>query len=125
MDGKKRARQDKHFQPPKKLPGGHGRTQACPIRDILPAILSQYGIGRNRPEDDLAEHWETLAGTLASQTFVLGLRRGMLEIGVTNSIFIQELTFQKQDILKKLQALYPDGNIRGIRFRVEKKGMES
>lgn len=89
--------------------------------DILPGILSRYGIGRSRPEDDLAEHWETLAGNLASQTFVIGLRRGVLEIGVTNALFIQEITFRKQEILKKLRKIYPDGNILDIRFRVEKK----
>ncbi|MDO4584603.1 MAG: DUF721 domain-containing protein [Planctomycetia bacterium] len=122
MAGKK-ARRDKR-SPFRPSPDFRDKKPTYAVGDILPAILAQYGIGRTRPEDDLAEHWEMLAGKLATQTCVLGLRRGILEIGVTNAIFIQELTFQKQEILKKLQKIYTDGNIRDIRFRVEKKRLD-
>ena len=35
-----------------------------------------------------------------------------------NSMIIQELTFQKQQILTQLQTALPDAKIRDIRFRV-------
>ena len=46
------------------------------------------------------------------------LRRGTLEVTASNSTIIQELTFQKQQILTQLQAALPDARIRDIRFRV-------
>ncbi len=55
---------------------------------------------------------------LAKYTHPGRLRRGVLEITVANSMTIQELTFQKQDVLKKLQAELPDAKIRDLRFRV-------
>ena len=42
----------------------------------------------------------------------------MLEVTVSNSTIVQELTFQKQQILAELQAELPDANIRDLRFRV-------
>jgi hypothetical protein len=33
-------------------------------------------------------------------------------------MMVQELTFQKQDVIAKLQAEFPDAKLRDIRFRV-------
>ena len=46
------------------------------------------------------------------------LRRGTLEVVVANSTLVQELGFQKQDLLKTLAELLPDEGIQNLRFRV-------
>ena len=47
-----------------------------------------------------------------------GLRRGTLEVVVTNSTLMQELGFQKADLLETLTRLLPDQGIKDLRFRV-------
>ena len=47
-----------------------------------------------------------------------GIRRGALEVYVANSTLMQELTFQKPDLLEKLRQLLPDEKIANLRFRV-------
>jgi hypothetical protein len=42
----------------------------------------------------------------------------VLEITAANSMTVQELTFQKQDVLARLQAEVPDAKIRDLRLRV-------
>ncbi|MDO4575574.1 MAG: DUF721 domain-containing protein [Planctomycetia bacterium] len=95
------------------------RPRAVAIQDVLSGILTRYGVGRNRSEDDLAEFWQSLAGELAPYTRIGALKRGVLEILVTDSLFVQELTFRKQELLRKFQEAYPDNNIRDLRFKVQ------
>jgi predicted nucleic acid-binding Zn ribbon protein len=46
------------------------------------------------------------------------VRRGVLEVTVSNSTIVQELTFQKERILAVLRAKRPDARIRDLRFRI-------
>ena len=55
----------------------------------------------------------------AERTKVLGLKRGVLEVGVTNSALLNELvSFQKTVLLDRLKAEHPEQNIKDIRFRL-------
>ena len=55
----------------------------------------------------------------AERTKVLGLKRGVLEVGVTNSALLNELvSFQKTGLLARLKAEHPEQNIKDIRFRL-------
>ena len=58
------------------------------------------------------------ANLAAEYTRVGMLRRGKLEVTVANSMLVQELTFQKPDLLKALRERLPDETIRDLRFRV-------
>jgi hypothetical protein len=42
----------------------------------------------------------------------------VLEITVVSSIVIQELTFQKEQILTAMREQCPDTNIRDLKFRI-------
>ena len=46
------------------------------------------------------------------------VRRSVLEVTVRNSAVLQELTFQKTQLLGELSRLLPDQNIRDLRFRI-------
>ena len=77
------------------------------------------GYGRIQADTNFAAAWKSVVGEgLAKFTHTGRLRRGVLEVTVANSMTIQELTFQKQQILKQLQTTLPDAKIRDLRFRV-------
>jgi predicted nucleic acid-binding Zn ribbon protein len=53
----------------------------------------------------IALSWERAVGsTMAERSFVDGFRHGILFIGVSNSVWIQELSLNKQMILQRLNA---------------------
>jgi predicted nucleic acid-binding Zn ribbon protein len=89
------------------------------IADVLAQLITARGYGRTQSDANLAAAWQHAAGaTLAQYTHPGRIRRGTLEVVASNSIIVQELTFQKQQILSKLQAELPDARIRDIRFRI-------
>lgn len=89
------------------------------IADVLAQLITARGYGRIQATADFTAAWQAAAGeALAKYTRPGRLRRGVLEITVSNSTVVQELTFQKQRILAKLQAEHADARIRDIRFRI-------
>ena len=89
------------------------------IADIVAQLLTQRGYGRIEANEQLAEAWAAAAGEpLAAASRPGKLRRGTLEVAVTNSTMMQEFTFHKQRILAELGRALPDAKIRDLRFRV-------
>lgn len=89
------------------------------IGNVIAQLVTARGYGRVQADANFAAAWQNAVGpVLAKYTCPGRLRRGILEITVANSMTVQELTFQKQEVLKKLQAEVPDAKIRDLRFRV-------
>lgn len=89
------------------------------IANVLAELMAKRGLGRVQGATALASAWSESVGELASRYTRAGLvRRGTLEVTVANSVLVQELTFQKQQILAKLAELLPDHAIRDLKFRV-------
>jgi predicted nucleic acid-binding Zn ribbon protein len=89
------------------------------IADVLAQLITARGYGRIQATADFTAAWQQAAGeTISKYTRPGRLRRGILEVMASNSMIIQELTFQKQQILTQLQTQLPDAKIRDIRFRV-------
>lgn len=94
-----------------------GRPQ--PIGEILAELITSRGYGQVISASAFAEAWATAAGSfVATHTRPGGLKRGTLEVLVANSTLVQELGFQKQDLLARLQKLLPDEKIKDLRFKV-------
>lgn len=94
-----------------------GRPQ--PIGEILAELITARGYGQVMSANSFADAWATAAGEFFAQHTRPGnLRRGTLEVMVTNSTLVQELGFQKQDLLTKLRELLPEEKIKDLRFRV-------
>lgn len=86
---------------------------------MLAQLITARGYGRIQANAQLAEVWKAAVGTaLATYTRPFRLRRGVLEISVSNSTVIQELNFEKQRILADLQARSANLGIRDLRFRI-------
>jgi predicted nucleic acid-binding Zn ribbon protein len=89
------------------------------IKDVLAQLITTRGYGRIQATADFAAAWRAAAGeTFAAYTLPGRLKRGVLEVTATNSIVIQELTFQKQQILEALREQCPDAIIRDVKFRI-------
>jgi predicted nucleic acid-binding Zn ribbon protein len=89
------------------------------IGNILSELMARRGFARVQSGAAYDAAWQQAAGALAAEyTRVGALRRGKLEVVVANSTLMQELLFQKSDILKNLTQLLPDEGIQDLRFRL-------
>lgn len=89
------------------------------ISDVLAQLITARGYGRIQADANFAAAWQVAVGpVLAKYTHPGRLRRGVLEVTIANSMTVQELTFQKQQVLAKLQTELPDARIRDLRFRI-------
>jgi len=90
-----------------------------PIAEVLSELMARRGYARILATEAYEKAWREAAGSLLAQyTRVGGLRRGALEVKVANSTLLQELTFQKAALVKRLAELLPNEGIRDLRFRV-------
>ncbi|MBN2580816.1 MAG: DUF721 domain-containing protein [Pirellulales bacterium] len=90
-----------------------------PIGEILSEVIARRGCARVQSTEALESAWSASAGVLAAKyTQVGALRRGTLEVTVAHSTLMQELRFQKRELLEKLESLFPEGKIQDLRFRV-------
>jgi len=89
------------------------------IGNILSELMARRGFARVQSGAAYEAAWREAAGALAAEyTRVGALRRGKLEVVVANSTLMQELLFQKSDLLKNLAQLLPDEGIQDLRFRL-------
>lgn len=99
-----------------------GRRQAWdakPVKEIIAKLVTRHGLGRILASEELADSWIEIVGAqIAAHSQPGNLRRGILEIHVTHSVFKQELQYQQKQILARLGEEAPDLSIRGLRFRV-------
>jgi len=96
----------------------HGRRPKN-IRDVVAQLITLRGYGRFQAEANLTAAWQAAAGeTLARFSRAGYVRRGKLEVTVGNSTTMQELSFQKRQILAELTRQLPDAKIRDLRFRI-------
>lgn len=88
------------------------------LANVLADLMVRRGYARVQSTEAYEGAWRAAAGPLMAQYTRLGaLRRGALEVVVANSTLLQELTFQKAALLKKLVAALPDEGIRSLRFK--------
>jgi predicted nucleic acid-binding Zn ribbon protein len=90
-----------------------------PIGNVIAEIVSRKGIGRRKSTEQRQNAWRQAVGEeMAKVTRVGEIRRLKLEVIVASSIVMQELSFQKQDILSRLRASDQDLQIDDLRFQV-------
>lgn len=90
-----------------------------PIGDVLAQLMARRGYARVQSGGACAEAWQQAAGeALAPHSRATQVRRGVLEVLVDHSTLVQELGFQKPQLLARLAQLLPDEQIRDLRIRV-------
>jgi len=89
------------------------------IGDVLARLLARRGYAAQQQHQVQQEVWKELAGSeLAGQSRPGNLKGGVLEILVRSSSAIQELSFQKRELVRRLQQAEPQLNVRDLRFRI-------
>lgn len=89
------------------------------VLDLVNDVISRRGIAAEKSNNQLQNLWDQVVGIdIANQTKAGALRRGILEVIVSNSSLMQELGFSKPDFLEKLNQEIKHGTIKDIRFRI-------
>jgi predicted nucleic acid-binding Zn ribbon protein len=90
-----------------------------PIGNVIAEIVSRTGIGRQRSAEARQAAWHEAVGqAFVGATRCGDIRRRKLEVIVANSLVMQELMFQKEEILARFRKAVPDVQIDDLRFRV-------
>lgn len=100
-------RRQYHLRPPPK------------IADVLSNLLARKGYAQVQAASTCERAWHEAAGAkLAAHSRAGNIKRGVLEVTVRNSAAMQELTFQKKQLLAKMTVSLPDQKIKDLKFRV-------
>ncbi len=100
----------------------YGR-QPKPVAEIIAQVVQRRGYAQVRAANQWNDAWRAAAGEALVATTEVGLlRRGVLEVTVANSLIMQELGFEKEQILAALQRERPDAGLKQLRFRIGKIG---
>jgi predicted nucleic acid-binding Zn ribbon protein len=94
-------------------------AQPRKIGDVLAQLIARRGYAREQSSAALESAWRQAVGERFGKFTRAGaVRRGTLEVTVANNLLVQELGFQKADLVDRLRQLSPDQPIENIRFRV-------
>ena len=90
------------------------------LREILSRLFVARGWGRRQGQLHLEQAWaEAIGKEQAKYTRVAGIRRGVLEVEVANSVLLQELAhYRKRTLLEQLRSRLPGTTVTDLRFRV-------
>ena len=89
------------------------------IGNILAELMARRGYAQVQAATACADAWKQAAGEmLARHSRATQIKRGVLEVICSNSTMVQEMSFQKAGLLKRLGELMPGEPIRDLRFRV-------
>ncbi len=96
-------------------------SQPQHLSKVVSELIARRGLARVRGDAQLREAWNDVAGDkIAAQTIVMGVRNGILQIGVPNAALLSELaSFQKFSLLQSLRERYSELNVRKLKFRLK------
>ena len=95
-----------------------GKEKQGPLKGVLKDIIS--GLGKKRlTEEEIKKAWRSAVGKKASShSRPTTLKKARLVVNVDRSPWLYELTLEKREILKKLEAKLKGKKIKEIRFRI-------
>ncbi len=95
--------------------GGMFRAQA--VGELLDGVLGDLGIRQKLSEYQAVLAWEQAAGPdLARHARALRVRRGRLELAVPSGVWRTQLSFSKQQLIKRVNELMGRRVVRDLVF---------
>jgi len=89
------------------------------LGDFLQRALKRRKILLDMADGSLVETWNKAVGTgIAAQTFPFKFKNKTLFVKVSNSTWMQQLQFMKQDIIAKVAPAFTDKTIKNIYFSI-------
>ena len=91
------------------------------LSNALSEFIALRGLARSCSNEQLDAIWRDIAGSVvASQTKVQGIKRGVMQVNVSNSTLLSELAmFHQFSILKALQEKHSNLNVHKLKFRLQ------
>lgn len=90
------------------------------IGTIVSQLMSRRGYASVGVEHAMTASVTASVGPALAGSFQVGnLNRGVLLIYVIDSVVMQEFTFQKRQIIKRLRKDHPQTKIADIRFKIQ------
>lgn|SRR5574341_250902 len=81
------------------------RAFFSPVGSVLASLAHRYGLGPKLVEYKLRHHWEDIAGTaIAAHTRPDTIRFKRLYLLVQDSVWLQQLTFLKPELIERINA---------------------
>ena len=89
------------------------------IGSLVSQLISRRGYAQVAATSRFQEAIAASVGNEIAADITVGkLNRGVLKVYAKDSVTIQELTFQKRSILKRIEKDLPDAKVVDIRFAV-------
>ena len=100
---------------------GHRPAEPVRLGKVLSELIALKGLARVQGTQQLQQAWQSVAGdAIAKVSTVIGLSRGVLQIGVSNTGLLSELaSFHKQTLLETLQQQHPHLKVKELKFRLK------
>ena len=87
--------------------------------DIIGQLMARQGYAQSKSNDELNEAWEIAAGPkFIKNTKAARINRGTLEVFVASSAAMNQLSFQKRQLLSAMQQQLPQNKIKDLRFKL-------
>ncbi len=89
------------------------------MRSLVSTLLARRGYAQENSADRCREVWRSAVGERIARASLPGkIRKGVLTVIVENSVVVQELSMQRQAILKHMGKEAPELKVVGLKFRV-------
>ncbi len=89
------------------------------LRDILARLMTRPDLEHRARQGPLFERWPELVGDLlARRCRPVSIRKGVLLVQVSDSVWMQELQMQKFQILQRIWALVGEGEVTDVRWTI-------
>ncbi|MBN2060872.1 MAG: DUF721 domain-containing protein [Deltaproteobacteria bacterium] len=95
------------------------RKDLTSLKEIISGLLNDSNLPFNPEDKKIFEIWEETVGALVNKhARPIWIEKGRLRVNVTDSIWIQELEFAKNTIIKKINSSLGREAVEKIEFRL-------
>jgi Protein of unknown function (DUF721). len=96
-----------------------GSPKLEPLGQIIRKVAKREGLPLHAADMRLLNFWDRAVGPqVAAQTYPEDIRRGILQVRVSSSVWMHQLQFLKEDILRKLHDVMGSDSVKGFRFSI-------
>jgi len=90
------------------------------MRDLLSPLVARLTVAKHPSAEEVDRLWRKLVGSKAARhSHPTSLRRGELLVAVDASVWLWNLSFQRQRLVEELQAAWGPETVAAIRFRMK------
>lgn len=88
------------------------------LSNVLTDLMAQRGYAQLAASEECNDAWRKVIGSMEKFTRATEVKRGVLQIIVSNSVVMQELTFRRPELVAAMSKALPNHKIKDLRFRV-------